>query len=141
MRPMMVWIAVVCGGLSVSAVNAGDPIGGRKAMPYSPGQWVAPTGTDPLLNPPPTLVGSSYSPSEHRSPKKEQIKANVRQKITTHRCEPDGCPTPLGCGNVWSEFKFVFGSCRQFFGNDEATEGCLHKTTVPSTRGDRLSNR
>ncbi|HKA06207.1 MAG TPA: hypothetical protein VKD71_03040 [Gemmataceae bacterium] len=33
-----------------------------------------------------------------------------------HECAPDGCPKPIGCGNHWTEFKFIFGSCRQFFG-------------------------
>ena len=133
MRAMIVGIAVVCGGWSISA--AADPVSGPTTMPQTP------AGADLLLNPPPMLVGSAYSASDQGSSKKEQIKVHVRQKIATHRCEPDGCPTPLGCGNLWTEFKYVFGSCRQFFGNDEATEGCLHKTNVPATRGDRLLNR
>ena len=40
-----------------------------------------------------------------------------------HECAPDGCPKPIGCGNHWTEFKFIFGSCRQFFGTAGASVG------------------
>ena len=40
-----------------------------------------------------------------------------------HNCAPDGCPKPIGCGNFWTEKKFIFGSCRQFFGTAESTVG------------------
>ena len=40
-----------------------------------------------------------------------------------HECAPDGCIKPVGCGNLWTEIKFVFGSCRQFFGTAESTVG------------------
>jgi hypothetical protein len=40
-----------------------------------------------------------------------------------HECAPDGCPKPIGCGNGFTERKFIFGSCRQFFGNASAAEG------------------
>jgi hypothetical protein len=45
-----------------------------------------------------------------------------------HECAPDGCIKPLGCGNLWTEIKFVFGSCRQFFGTAESTVG-HHRNT------------
>ena len=45
-----------------------------------------------------------------------------------HECAPDGCIKPIGCGNFWTEKKFVFGSCRQFFGTAESTVG-HHKHT------------
>ena len=38
-----------------------------------------------------------------------------------HECSPDGCPKAVGCSNFWSELKFVFGSCRQFYGTAEGT--------------------
>ena len=38
-----------------------------------------------------------------------------------HECSPDGCPKAVGCSNFWSECKFIFGSCRQFYGTAEAT--------------------
>ncbi|HJZ56069.1 MAG TPA: hypothetical protein VKE74_13970 [Gemmataceae bacterium] len=46
-----------------------------------------------------------------------------------HNCAPDGCPKPIGCGNFWTEWKFIFGSCRQFFGTAGATTG-THRSTV-----------
>ena len=47
-----------------------------------------------------------------------------------YNCSPDGCPTPIGCGNHWTEKRFIFGNCRQFFGTAEGTIGHGHKTTV-----------
>lgn len=48
-----------------------------------------------------------------------------------HECAPDGCPKPLGCGNFWTEKKFIFGSCRQFFGTAGASVGHHRKTVAP----------
>jgi hypothetical protein len=56
---------------------------------------------------------------------------NFVAKVNRHRCEPAGCPKPVGCSNTWTEFKYVFGSCRQFFGSSEATRGIWHNTHVP----------
>lgn len=38
-----------------------------------------------------------------------------------HECSPDGCVKAVGCSNFWSECKFLFGSCRQFYGTAEAS--------------------
>lgn len=46
-----------------------------------------------------------------------------------HQCSPDGCPKPVGCGNFWTEKKFIFGSCRQFFGTAGSTRG-THRNAV-----------
>jgi hypothetical protein len=43
-----------------------------------------------------------------------------RPLIGSHECGPDGCLNPIGCGNFHTDFKFVFGSCRSFFGNAAA---------------------
>jgi hypothetical protein len=51
-----------------------------------------------------------------------------------HNCAPDGCPTPLGCSNHFTEKKFLFGSCRQFFGSTEGTVGTRYNTVVPENR-------
>lgn len=48
--------------------------------------------------------------------------------IDQHECAPYGCPKPIGCGNLFTELKFLFGSCRQFFGNAESTVG-HHRAT------------
>jgi hypothetical protein len=42
-----------------------------------------------------------------------------------HINAPDGCPSPLGCGTAYTEFKFVFGSCRQFFGTGGSAPGTV----------------
>lgn len=47
-----------------------------------------------------------------------------------HNCAPDGCPKPIGCGNFWTEKKWIFGSCRQFFGTAESTVGHGYDTAV-----------
>jgi hypothetical protein len=47
-----------------------------------------------------------------------------------HECAPDGCPKPIGCGNFWTEKKFVFGSCRQFFGTADSAVGHRYQTTI-----------
>ena len=48
--------------------------------------------------------------------------------LDQHNCAPDGCPKPIGCGNFWTEKKFIFGSCRQFFGTAESTVGHGYRT-------------
>jgi hypothetical protein len=48
-----------------------------------------------------------------------------------HECAPDGCPKPIGCGNHWTELKFIFGSCRQFFGTGGASVGQGRGTYEP----------
>lgn len=48
--------------------------------------------------------------------------------LDEHNCAPDGCPKPIGCGNFWTEKKFIFGSCRQFFGTAESTIGHGRRT-------------
>ncbi len=49
--------------------------------------------------------------------------SNLREQYLQHICAPDGCLKPIGCGNFWTTKKFIFGSCRQFFGTAESAEG------------------
>ncbi|MCX7665193.1 MAG: hypothetical protein N2112_06585 [Gemmataceae bacterium] len=49
--------------------------------------------------------------------------ANLREAYLQHICAPDGCARPIGCGNFWTTKKFIFGSCRQFFGTSESVDG------------------
>jgi hypothetical protein len=56
----------------------------------------------------------------------------IRQWMANHRREPDGVPHPMGSGNAWTEFKFVFGSARQFYGTAEASDGVWCKTVNPA---------
>ena len=41
-----------------------------------------------------------------------------RNAIDSHNCGPHGCGNPIGCGNVATDLTFLFGTCRQFFGNN-----------------------
>ena len=58
-------------------------------------------------------------------------KLKARLLDENHDCAPDGCPKPIGCGNHWTELKWLFGSCRQFFGTAEAAVGEGRATYVP----------
>ena len=59
--------------------------------------------------------------------------AHLRARLMydNHECAPDGCPKPIGCGNHWTELKWMFGSCRQFFGTADAAVGEGPTTFVP----------
>ena len=57
---------------------------------------------------------------------------HVNQKMDTCNCGSDGCPAPLGCSNFWTENKFFFGSCKQFFGTGNAAEGYSRRNTKVS---------
>ncbi len=37
-----------------------------------------------------------------------------------HQCEPDGCYAPVGNCSFWTEWKYTYGSSRQFFGSAES---------------------
>ena len=47
------------------------------------------------------------------------------------KCGEKGCNNPQGCGNLYTECKFLFGGCRDFFGTDAASAGHLHRTVTP----------
>lgn len=55
----------------------------------------------------------------------------LRARMYVHECSPDGCPKPIGCGNFYTEKKFLFGSCRQFFGTSDSAVGHHRRTSVP----------
>jgi hypothetical protein len=48
-----------------------------------------------------------------------------------HDWAPDGTPKPVGAGNFYTEFKWIFGSARQFFGTAGATVGYGRGTREP----------
>ena len=58
------------------------------------------------------------------------VKLRYQLWYDEHNCSPDGCPKPIGCGNFWTEKKFIFGSCRQFFGTAQSTVGHGYGTEV-----------
>ena len=57
---------------------------------------------------------------------------HVAQKMDNCNCGSDGCPEPLGCSNFWTENKFFFGSCKQYFGTGNAAAGYSRRTTQVS---------
>jgi hypothetical protein len=81
----------------------------------------------------PTQAPGSYPPVVYSDmpPGYQYYGAKLRWQLwwDEHNCAPDGCPKPIGCGNGWTEFKYVFGSCRQFFGTSESTVGHGYHTT------------
>jgi hypothetical protein len=116
-------LTFLCAAILAPQSNADEP---SNALPAGPAV--------PVLTTPRTAPCCGQALAAQRSAGKAD-KTNDHQRfkdfVANHRCEPEGCPKPLGCSNPWTEFKFVFGSCTQFFGSAEATRGCLHKTTVP----------
>ncbi len=55
----------------------------------------------------------------------------LQARLLGHECAPDGCPKPIGCGNFWTEKKFIMGSCRQFFGTAGASTGFHRNSKAP----------
>jgi hypothetical protein len=102
----------------------------------NPGAPIVTSPATPVLTTPRAAPCCGEALKAHKAQKAaEGGQSNFKQKfldfVSYHRCEPEGCPKPLGCSNPWTEFKFVFGSCSQYFGSAEATRGVLHKTQVP----------
>ena len=58
-------------------------------------------------------------------------RSKLRVWLTQHRREPDAIPTPVGTGNAYTQFKYVFGSSRCFFGTADSSFGIWSKATVP----------
>ncbi|MCE9531218.1 MAG: hypothetical protein K8T89_08875 [Planctomycetes bacterium] len=106
MRLIFGFFVVLSVGLSAQQVHAGEP------QPIS--QW------NEIQNPAP--------------PRKPKSQMSHREKIEFHQAAPDGIPFPVGSGNAWTEFKYVFGSSRQFYGTAESTEGHLRRTYIPAPR-------
>ncbi|QVL32286.1 hypothetical protein KIH39_26220 [Telmatocola sphagniphila] len=126
-------------GLMASAVRAGDP---PVPVIVQPGQTIIISGGSaaPVTNvvTPSTKVVTSAASAASCSTCDKDGKKSFYAKIKTRlgacpngSCDDKGCANPLGCGNLWTDGKFLFGSCRDFFGTDVAATGHLHKTNVP----------
>lgn len=82
----------------------------------------------------PAKFPSAMQPNAHLglpAPVPMTFSERLYAKYQVHICAPDGCPSPLGCGNLYTESKFLFGSCRQFFGTGEASQGIHKHAKVP----------
>lgn len=144
-------LSAICWGLLAMNASAADSV--IPAAPLEADRTLPPSAAVPLLPPPiatapaqpfiiqgPVMISPYVPPPPPKAaphPAINTIKTHVREWLANHRREPDGIPTPVGCGNAWTEFKFVFGSCKQFWGTSDATEGCGKKTTVPPPKTTR----
>jgi hypothetical protein len=79
----------------------------------------------------PIVVGPAQTVWPASPPHKFGHLLTARLLADNHECAPDGCPKPIGCGNHWTELKWIFGSCRQFFGTASAAVGEGRATFVP----------
>jgi hypothetical protein len=43
----------------------------------------------------------------------------------------DGCLMPIGCSNIFDEYAFIFGSCRQYHGNGTASPNPIAPKNQP----------
>ena len=115
-------LAVVAALLPVAAYADGPTVSPGEAKPARPAVRPAAFLTPSVIPPgqPPMMPGYQY------------YGAHLQAQLwwDQHNCAPDGCPKPIGCGNFWTEKKFVFGSCRQFFGTAESTVGHHYNTTI-----------
>jgi hypothetical protein len=143
MRRKFTWLAAVFGGLLTSAANAAEPTTAAAPVPLTitlpagqPGVACPPgQATTIILQGPVTVINGEMP--QQQGKEKHRVGSRIVQGVVrvvsdpVHRCEPDGCPTPVGCSNPFTEFKFVFGSCTQFFGSGDATRGACYNTRVP----------
>lgn len=134
MRRKLFWLGVLW-TLGMPAVNAGEPVP-PQPMPPTPIFPAPKPAAEPIPLPGQITVAPStpiigYGDFASPGSRHDQAKAKHQEKINNHRRAPDGCPTPVGCGNFYTEFKYIFGSCRQFFGTGDASVGCLKKTRLP----------
>ena len=138
---LSILLAVCLGGVfSNSPVRAQNSV--RVAAPNDLAQPL-PIGpavsSGPVVSSYPNSTPSGYAPISPRPiPRYPVIKplhdgpfiTELRAAISVHNWEPDGTPKPLGIGNVWTEFKFAFGSGRQFYGTSDSTEGHFYRTRI-----------
>lgn len=88
-----------------SAATAGDEP--KKVVPAN---FATPTGVIPSSSCP----DGTCAESAPRGP--AGFGKRIRALFGSHECGPDGCINPIGCANFHTDFRFVFGSCRSFFG-------------------------
>jgi hypothetical protein len=114
--------AVAVALLPVAAHAGGPTVPPGEAKPARSEVRPATFVTPPVIPPdqPPLMPGYNYYGY--------QLRAQLWWD--RHECAPYGCPKPIGCGNFWTEKKFIFGSCRQFFGTAESTVGHHYNTTI-----------
>ena len=106
-------------------VSPGEAKPLRSAV-VKPAQFVAPAPVPPPVVAPPPWVGAEVAPGYGYYGQRLQWQLWWDE----HNCAPYGCPKPIGCGNFWTEKKFIFGSCKQFFGTAESAVGHGRQTVI-----------
>jgi hypothetical protein len=105
-------------------------MGTAAARAYDP---ISPAPIPPLLATPPAyILPPGWVEYELAPPP-----SHFHEWLAYHRREPNGIPTPVGAGNGWTEFKYVFGSSRAFFGTADSSVGVWSHATVPPPYRDR----
>jgi hypothetical protein len=119
--------------------NVKNAAGEVRAIPtVAPGE-AKPASYSPLPGPGPLAIAPApvyvgpipVAPVGPVQPYPGAFSERLRAAYYAHVCAPDGCPSPIGCGNCWTEKKFIFGSCRQFFGTAESSVGHHRHTRIP----------
>jgi hypothetical protein len=97
-----------------------DPVPGHYP---SPGPGVAPVAGGPVAGYLPIVNAPGW-------PAQTDCSAPDRRRCLTWLRRPCGCAATLNsftCGNLDSELTFIFGSCRQFYG-----EPCVKQQPIPA---------
>ena len=120
---------LIFAGWSVSIASAADPVAPAPIV-LQPGQTivVVQQAAGPKVAAPCTTCGDKAAEA-----KKPGVLHRLFKKVACSdgKCGEKGCNNPLGCGNLYTECKFIFGGCRDFFGTDAASAGHLHNTVTP----------
>ena len=112
--------------LAPAVTSAGGPPGTVPPGEAKPVGYFSPD--NPVLIGPAQTVWPESPPHSHFA-----FGARLKARLMAENsgCGPDGCPKPLGCGNHWTELKWIFGSCRDFFGTAGSAVGEGPGTFVP----------
>jgi hypothetical protein len=134
MRRAYYWLAAAAMTGMASASQAADPASTRMGTDPVVAPLPLLAVPDPLLPPAPTplsspapiivngyLVYPTNRPT-HTLPAYNVLKGPVRTwwdyvRSPQHQAEPDGAMTPIGSGSFWTDWKFAYGSTRQFLGS------------------------
>jgi hypothetical protein len=128
------WLALAVMTGMASWSHAADPAAAPAPFLIGNHSIVSPTPLTPEMHPgyrvvaPIIVNGYLVYPTDqynHTLPNKKPKNGPVHLwwdyvRSPQHQAEPDGALTPVGNASFWTEFKFFYGSSRQFFGSPES---------------------
>jgi hypothetical protein len=123
-RLFLLTMVLVFHGIHVNAQPPSNAI--PLAMPnvQVPATTATPVVVDMVQGQPTQIhVTVSQAPCANCDAKSTKAKSKLASKLNKN-CGTDPCPNPIGCGNFWTESRFIFGSCRSFFGTGTSASGC-----------------